>query len=60
MDSTPELHDLSSIELIQLAMLAFMHMDKEGELTKEELLDQILLWFSAMTFDIVKDKRETD
>jgi len=37
-----------------------MHMDKEGELTKEELLDQILLWFSAMTFDIVKDKRETD
>lgn len=46
------LEGLSGVELIQLAFLAFVHMDKENVIPKEELYKQIIMWFDAMTDDV--------
>ena len=51
---TPEsMDELNGTELVQLAMLAFLHMDKEDKLPKLELYAQIILWFDAMTANIL-------
>ena len=46
------LSKLNGVELVQLAMLAFIHMNREGKISKEDLLDHILNWFEAMTDDV--------
>jgi hypothetical protein len=43
------LDGLSGVELVQLAFLAFIHMDKEDVIPKNELYSQIMTWFDAMT-----------
>ena len=46
------LDGLSGVELIQLAFMAFIHMDEAGEIPKEELYSQIITWFNTMTDDV--------
>lgn len=46
------LDGLSGVELIQLAFMAFIHMDKENVVPKDELYKQIITWFDTMTDDI--------
>lgn len=48
------LNKLDGVELVQLAMLAFLHMRSEKILPDDQLLDQILLWFDAMTDTVVR------
>jgi len=45
-----ELDDLSERELTLLAMKAFIFLKKKKQVTDEQLLGDILMWFEIMTF----------
>ena len=48
-----ELDRLTGEELVQLAMMAFIHMYEHETVPKEQLLEDILTWFRIMTDEIV-------
>jgi hypothetical protein len=48
-----ELDRLEPHELTQLAMMAFIHMYENDTIPKEQLLEDILVWFRLMTEDII-------
>ena len=50
---------LTEDKLILLAMTAFLYKKREGTMTDEALLGQILFWFDVMTMDVPEISPET-
>jgi hypothetical protein len=47
-----DIDDLDGTELLLLAMCAFLKMKRDKVLTDQELLEDILAWFTIMTMEI--------
>lgn len=49
-----ELDQLEPHELVQLAMMAFLHMYDKHTIPKDKLLEDIITWFRIMT-DVISE-----